>query len=488
MIIIKESRRLVWLVSALLAFGFLATTLLSYFVSKSTVREAIMSRELPLTSDNIYSEIQRDLLRPIFISSLMASDTFLRDWALEGEKDVAAITRYLKEIKEKYGAVTTFFVSDKTRIYYHPTGAWKTVREEDWRDEWYFRVRKLTEPYELNVDMDFVNRNRMTIFINYRVFDYSGNFIGATGVGLAVDSAVQLIEKYQLRYKSNVFFVDDKGAVTLKGSRISDSLKNIKDDPGYSAIAEAILSSEKGSHTYMKEGQTALVNSRHISELKWRLIVEQVEDPALSTLRKTLYSNLAVCLVITFAVILATSYTVKIYQRKLELMATSDKLTGLLNRQAFDLVYKQEMSQAKREKIPLSLIICDMDRFKEINDTHGHAAGDEALVLVAATIKESLRSSDITCRWGGEEFLILLRDCPAQEALSISEKIRQMVESMSFSFSGQTIPMTLSLGVAELAPDEPLDTFLARADKALYEAKNTGRNRSVLSAWQTAFQ
>lgn len=105
----EKGKKIIIIVTALIASGFILTTLASYFVSLKSLREQISKRELPLTSDNIYSEVQNDLLKPIFISSLMASDTFLRDWAIEGEKSKGDISKYLKEINEKYGVFTSFF-------------------------------------------------------------------------------------------------------------------------------------------------------------------------------------------------------------------------------------------------------------------------------------------------------------------------------------------------------------------------------------------
>ena len=121
-----EKRKLpVLLIGLILTTGFLITSLSSYFVSRTSLRSQITLNELPLTSDNVYSEIQRDLLRPILISSIMASDTFLRDWVIHGEYNSMKVIRYLKEIKKKYNTFTSFFVSDKTRIYYHSICFWK---------------------------------------------------------------------------------------------------------------------------------------------------------------------------------------------------------------------------------------------------------------------------------------------------------------------------------------------------------------------------
>lgn len=112
---IKENYRLIPLITVLLIAGFLLTSLASYFVSRESLRSEISLKELPLTSDNIYSEIQRDLLRPVFISSVMANDTFLRDWVIGGEHGGEKISRYLNEMHVKYNTFTSFFVSDITK-------------------------------------------------------------------------------------------------------------------------------------------------------------------------------------------------------------------------------------------------------------------------------------------------------------------------------------------------------------------------------------
>ena len=126
----EKGNKLVQAISLLLVAGFLATTLTSYFVSRAAVRAGIQKNELPLTSDNIYTEIQRDLIKPVFISALMSTNTFLRDWVIDGEKDQKKIANYLNDIKVKYNTVSSFFVSEKTRNYYHAGGKLKTVSEK----------------------------------------------------------------------------------------------------------------------------------------------------------------------------------------------------------------------------------------------------------------------------------------------------------------------------------------------------------------------
>ena len=123
----SHKKKLIIALSVILIIGFLTTSLVSYFVSRASLRSQIDEMALPLTSDNIYSEIQRDLIKPVLISSFMAHDTFLIDWILGGEKNVAQITQYLKEIKTQYNTFTSFFVSEKTKIYYQAEGILKKV-------------------------------------------------------------------------------------------------------------------------------------------------------------------------------------------------------------------------------------------------------------------------------------------------------------------------------------------------------------------------
>jgi hypothetical protein len=266
---VSDKRNLIAVLSALLIVGFLATTLVSYFVSIGSLRQNIVTSELPLTSDNIYSEVQKDLVTPILISSMMASDTFLRDWVISGEGDVAQVSRYLSEIKERYGAVTSFFVSERTRTYYHAGGVLKTVQESEPRDIWYFRVRRMAEPYEINVDPDLANQDTLTIFINYRVLGYDGSLLGVTGVGLTVSAVRNLIRDYQRRFGRTVYFVSSHGAVLLVSDPDQVPEPSIGRRQGMERIAAGLGRDSEGAHEYMRRGLTHLLNIRFIPELNW---------------------------------------------------------------------------------------------------------------------------------------------------------------------------------------------------------------------------
>lgn len=306
--------RLMALVAVLLAVGFVATVWISYLVSKENIHHLLVEHELPLTSDTVYSEIQKDLVRPIFISSMMASDTFLRDWALRGERDVGEVAKYLSEIKSRYGAVTSFFVSERTGNYYHPSGIARRVRAGDPREAWYFRVRAMAEPYEINVDTDQVNQDAMTIFINFRVYDYDQRFLGAAGVGLTVDTVRRLVAEYQQRYRRIIYFVDKEGRITLPGS--GPDADRIGDVEGLRGLADRVLAKESGSYQYERNGRSHLLNVRYVPELHWYLFVEKIEDEELTDIRNALVLNLALCAAITMAVLLAIHLFIGRQQRQ----------------------------------------------------------------------------------------------------------------------------------------------------------------------------
>ncbi len=476
---------LVLLLLGLLAIGFIATSLVSYYSASQSIRSHVLDTELPLTSDNVYSEIQKDLVRPILISSMMARDTFVRDWVMTGETDAHQMTRYLREVQEHYGTVTSFFVSEKTHTYYQARGVLKQVRQDEPRDIWYFRVREMAEPYEINVDVDMANKDRLTVFINYKVFDYQENFIGATGVGLPLDAVVRLIDQYQQRYARNVYFVNTQGRLVLTGSgggplgaRVGQTLAQID---GLENLLEKLPQPQSGNFEYVEQGRGHYLNVRYIPELDWYLFVDKPAQAALGEVRQSLYFNLFIWLLVTALVLLLVSLVLRRYQARITALATTDQLTGLPNRRGFDLLAGQALQEARRNQSPLSALMLDLDHFKQLNDSHGHLAGDRMLRAFADQLRSNLRQSDIVCRWGGEEFILLLRETAPAQARQIAEKIRQQAASLQPLPDNPALALTVSIGVSSLQADEALDPLLARADRALYRAKQSGRNRVCLA-------
>ncbi len=157
--------------------------------------------------------------------------------------------------------------------------------------------------------------------------------------------------------------------------------------------------------------------------------------------------------------------------------AVTDGLTGLFNRRYFDADLDQKIALAHRTGRPLTLLLADLDHFKAVNDTHGHLAGDQALQCFADLLKNSARKSDVVCRFGGEEFVVILPECDAEQAYQAAERLRAKVFRHDFGF-----PLTVSIGLAATSMNcrySPLQ-LLKHADLALYNAKERGRNRTEI--------
>lgn len=173
---------------------------------------------------------------------------------------------------------------------------------------------------------------------------------------------------------------------------------------------------------------------------------------------------------------------IQLLQTQLKDEAEHDHLTGLYNRRYLSATLGRELARCHREKSPLSVMMIDLDHFKQINDQHGHPFGDEVLATVAQTLSTSLRAGDIACRYGGEEFLLTFPNMCCETAMVRAKELRQKVEGLEIWANDRLQPVRISIGLAD-APRDSLDAqaLIARADKALYQAKAMGRNRVVVA-------
>jgi diguanylate cyclase len=156
--------------------------------------------------------------------------------------------------------------------------------------------------------------------------------------------------------------------------------------------------------------------------------------------------------------------------------ARTDSLTGLSNRRAFDDELRRRLNEWDRKRTPLTLIILDIDHFKKFNDTHGHQVGDEVLRTVAKTLRHQARDMDLPCRYGGEEFAVILPATELPGACVVAERIRQAIEASVTVCAEKTLKVTCSLGLAQVVPSDDSASLIRRADDALYASKKAGRN------------
>jgi len=162
---------------------------------------------------------------------------------------------------------------------------------------------------------------------------------------------------------------------------------------------------------------------------------------------------------------------------KYQQLAHYDPLTQLSNRRDALGILKREQVRVIRSKEPLSIIICDIDHFKKVNDQYGHNAGDAVLIELAKIFTDTIREQDCVARWGGEEFLFILPQTLAKNANIIAEKIQKKLQNHSVNYKNESIQVTVSMGIEQFTDDQSIDEIINSADKYLYQAKNSGRNQ-----------
>ncbi|MFB1008988.1 MAG: sensor domain-containing diguanylate cyclase [Sulfurospirillum sp.] len=455
-------------------------SIINYHKNERDTQAQLQNTSLPLSVDNIYTEIQQRMIEPLLVSSLMSNDTFLRDWIMEGETDLNGIVRYLTEIQQKYDVFTTFLVSDVTKNYYHPRGLIDVINKENSADAWYFRFKEQSEPYEINLDHNANLGDFLVMFINYKVMNYKKEMIGVTGVGVRLLNIEQMLNSFKTRYKYDVYFVDQKGELTLF-SKALNKRGNIANIEGLRQIEESIFEGKQTQFEYKDKDGEYLLNTKYIEKLKLHLFVEINKKEYLDELKKTFYGNLLASILVTVLVTFIILYTINIYQKQLVQLASEDALTGLANRRKFNEHFEKLYKLYKKGVNRLTLLLIDIDDFKEVNDTFGHLIGDEALIRVADILRVELRASDMIARWGGEEFALLLVDVSPEKAMEIAQKLCQAIKEDKVLTQLLQKPLTVSIGLGELSSLESQDGLVYKVDNALYEAKKAGKDQVVVA-------
>lgn len=475
--------RLIGILTVVLVFSFTFTSLVSYNVTRTSIDSDAKTKILPLISDNIYSEIQKELLQPIYNSSIMANDEFLVEWVLAGEQDTEEIVRYLQRIKERYGYFSAFYISARTNNYYYYEGILKQIRPEDEHDIWYYDFVRSGRHYDLDVDNDEATSGTLTIFINHRLEDNQGNFLGVTGVGLKMSEVGETLESYRKRFGHLIYLIDSEGLIQIHPDQDLVENTNIRELEGLQDIGDNILRNDDVTHYYefrTKNGEQTL-SARYLPDLDWYLIVEQDQTQALEAARLGLFGNIGIGVVVTILVIGLVVIVVNLYISKLEETANRDELTGLYNRRKMDEILSREIAFSKRYGEPLSLMMMDIDYFKSVNDSYGHHAGDHYLVEFAKVLREEVRLVDYVGRWGGEEFIILLPKTNVEQAKGLAERLRYAVEVMQIESGRGLISRTVSIGIASAQSGKmDVDEIIRHADEAMYRAKQQSGNCVVV--------
>jgi len=408
---------------------------------------------------------------------MMAQDTFLKDWFVNEAEDEEKLKAFLESIKNRYEMSTVFLASQNTLNYYLSRGLIEKMQEDNPTNAWYYKFRKGTAAYEINIDYNKNIDNSMFMFINHKIFDEKFHLLGVTGVGLKISYIDEMLKRFREDYKFKVFFVNEAGEVVLF-ERGQDSLKNLKDDKNLYEHKGKLVSHKGYTLKYQNDvDEEYLVHSKYIPELDLYLLVQAKVSDFTTEVLRTFYINFALSLLVTLLIIFIIARMIRHQNLKLEILANSDELTSLPNRRIFDEKLKQLLLLNERKKINTSILFFDIDDFKKVNDKFGHNIGDKVLKRIAQIMKESIRQSDFYARWGGEEFIVAFVNSSLEDSINTSEKLRASIESDKQLLFLVNEGITASFGLTQIEEKDTLESVLKRVDSSLYEAKGSGKNR-----------
>ncbi len=429
-----------------------------------------------LISTNIFSEINSELVKPIYVSLTMANNQFLKDWIIdENEGDLEKITNYLKGIKNKYEYDSVFYVSNLTKNYYHYDKILKKISMDDSHDVWFYDFLEKNPEYDIDIDTDEATEDQLTFFVNASVRDDEGNLLGIVGVGVKMSTIRQVLFDYRKRFNVEVFLIDSLGLVQIHDNVDYIENQNIFNDKNIADIREGILS-EKNKLEVFELGygftQESLT-SQYIEELDLYLLIKKDTSALREMVRNQIISKTIIFLLILIGIILINSQIVNYFHNKITKMSSIDSLTELQNRRIFDQYLIAAIKDAQRNNKTFTLILFDIDNLKQINDKYGHATGDKVIKATADYIRGFIRKNDMLARWGGDEFALIFK-CDintAQKIINRTVKTR-IKDPLLIKYNVNT-----SIGLTEYKPGDKVDSIFERADSALYKKKEESKNK-----------
>ena len=473
---IKRKNKISITISFIILFGFIVTIALNTLSYNNIIREDIKNIS-KLSSSNIYSEINNELIKPIFVSLTMANDSFLKGW-LEGESvgepDSEDLIEYLDGLKLKYDYNSVFVISEKTKGYYHYKGVHKTIDPSDLHDQWYYNFIESGKLYELDVDVGEAQGNALTVFVNCRIEDENNQLMGVVGVGLEMKEVQGILGLFEDSYDLESFLVDQNGMVQVHTNNQLIESYNINEDQIIRSFTDDIFANKTTLKTYRynENGIDGYLITRYIEDLDWTLMVKKDT----SILRRALYTQIGEVLIIVFIVILLvlliSNNVIKGFQHKMIEISKTDELTGLMNRRGFNQVIYDSLKSGEMNETYFSVYIFDIDNFKNLNDQYGHLLGDKIISLLANHASKVLKDQGIVSRWGGDEYVGIIYE----DIETASQLISTLQENIAKDQDLSEYSVTISIGITASKHTDTPDIVVGRVDKGLYQSKEKGKN------------
>ncbi|MEG0650464.1 MAG: diguanylate cyclase [Oscillospiraceae bacterium] len=432
-----------------------------------------------LSASKIYSEIENSLTKPIYVGQTMANDLFLKNWLCEEKlsPDSAEhgdlIQQFLNDYREKYFYDSVFLVSAATGTYYYYEGVNKQISKEDEHDIWYYDFIDSNLIYDLDVDKDEVNNDNLTVFVNCRVEGADGELLGVVGVGVKMSHLQELLLSYENDYGLNACLIDANGTVEIDSDLSNIETVNYFANSDCAYFKDDIIANTSNieMHWYPSEGTGNCIITRYIKTLDWYIVVEKTTAQIRQILNEQFYNDLYFVVLITVVVMLLITFIISKYNKILIKTATTDEVTKLPNSRMFNELYAKNLKRVEYSQGVLFMF--DIDSFKAINDAHGHLFGNKVLLRISEIVQMTIGKRGIVSRWGGDEFVgVIYANLVDADAI-----LREIMSGISEINDDNIQNVTISIGVTRISSSQNIEELLRQADKAMYKAKDMGRNR-----------
>ena len=468
-----DKRRIMEMATFILIISFGFSTIIS-LVSLSSLINKNDEEESIIYANQISNEITATFSEPRAVS-LSFDNTFIHEilgnFDSYSEEEISTILgEYLLDNVEDFNYDTGFIVSANNYGYYTEHGFHKILEPTNPDDDWIFNFLESGKDYELNLDNDQANGNRTTVFINCKMTDDEGNFIGACGVGLTLDDISEILGKYETLEGYSLVLADKDGNITVSSAELDGQITD-KASAHQGMVSNELVNTIKNydkskSHEYVTLGKNSFFIVKYIPDCDWYLIIdyEGNDMPSVSTI---LTRNMLACLISLVVVLVATNAIISYSEnrsKKYKDEAERDMMTGLKNRREYE--RKLEEFRKLRELENITVISLDVNGLKYVNDNIGHAAGDELIKGSASVIDDFFKDIGFTYRTGGDEFMVLINDC-----VDNPEKLATDFKAKVATWKGKLVDeIHISIGIARGADktDDSLEALLREADKAMY--------------------
>ena len=449
-----------------IAFVFAASNALRTIVSEQ-------SRLQQQALSPVYKLVRDELIRPLYIAETFASSARFMSLMESANLDEQALTTQLQAMQRDLDLV--FFVaSERARKQYFSNRG--PLDLEEGKVAWYFEAQ--AQDRDFFADLGQVGD--VHLFYDVKIYGEERAFLGYVGVGKSIKRFLETFDLYKAQYGYDFLFVNEDNEVILSSLAdlvVTDEFIPKLDSVGLPDSASPTRAS-LDSQLIEVNSEDYLISEIAIEELDWRLLLLVPLKARQAQIIRSFATSTFTSVVLVILLIGASLYLLMLYKISLEKKTEIDLLSGLPNRR----LLQRRFGQLRRSNTQLSVVIADLDFFKNINDSYGHEVGDQVIKAAANGLKEGLREMDIVGRWGGEEFVMLIPASSIDIAQSIAERARSKLERVNIDTPTGSVSVTASFGVAfGSAASESLSDLLARADSALYEAKNNGRNQVRLA-------